>query len=359
VDGNYTISDFPGGPVNITANFVGYLKETREVTVTAGQVSELNFVLREDLQQLSEVVVIGYGTVKKQDLTGAVASVKAEELTKLATTNVQQAIQGRVTGVMVASNSGAPGDDVSVRIRGVSTINNSDPLYVVGGFPTGNISYLNPSDIESMEVLKDASATAIYGNRGSNGVILITTKKGKEQKSAISFNFYYGIQLANKTIPLCNAVEYAKAKFSAYNNYNEINGSTEPVSLSDTLNWVIDHNYIETNWQDEVLRQGAVQDYELSVNGGSEKYTYNVSGGYNREDGIVINSWQKRYNLRYAGQAQANKYVKATFSLGYRNFTRTHYDRDLYGQGILSNALVGDPVSPVMLPDTNWWAPLI
>jgi TonB-dependent starch-binding outer membrane protein SusC len=364
VSGNYVLPNLPEGSVVIAVNFVGFLKETKTITVTANVENVVDFMLIEDLQQLSEVVVIGYGTVKKKDLTGAVSSIKPEELTKLATTNVQQAIQGRVAGVMVTTNSGAPGDNVSVRIRGISSVNNSDPLYVVDGFPTGSIGYLNPSDIESMEVLKDASATAIYGNRGATGVILITTKKGKEQKSTITFSTYVGTLQANKTIPVLNAMEYAEAKYMAYDNLAEIRNRPRLAltgsgsALDDTLQWVLGNNYEGTNWQDKVLRKGVTQNYELGVSGGNEKYTYNVSGGFNREDGIIIGSWQKRYNLRYAGQAEINKYVKSSFSLAYRNYERINYDASLYGQGVLPNALVGDPISPVYLSDTNWYAPV-
>ena len=364
VNGKFILPNVPAGSVSLSVSFVGYLSENQVVTVEARATVEINFVLVENLEQLSEVVVIGYGTQKKSDLTGAIATVKPEELTKLATTNVQQAMQGRVAGVMVTSNSGAPGDNVTVRIRGISTVNNSDPLYVVDGFPVDNISYLNPSDIESMEVLKDASATAIYGNRGANGVILITTKKGKDQKAEINFNMYYGIQQANKTIPLLNAMEYARAKYEAYDNVAEIRNRPNQAltgsgsALDDTLQWVLANNYEGTDWQNEVLRQGTIQNYELGVSGGSDKFTYTASGSYSRDDGIVINSWQKRYLLRYAGQMQVNKHINTSISLSYRNIDRINYDRDLYGQGILPNALVGDPVSPVYLRDTNWYAPV-
>jgi TonB-dependent starch-binding outer membrane protein SusC len=362
IDGNYTLEKVPAGEVKISASFVGFLKETSNVTVVADQTAVVAFVLVEDLQQLSEVVVIGYGAVKKSDLTGAVSSVKSEELTKLATTSVQQAMQGRVAGVMVTSNSGAPGDDVSVRIRGISTANNSDPLYVVDGFPSTSISYLNPSDIESMEILKDASATAIYGNRGATGVILITTKKGKNEKAIISFNTYFGTLNANKTIPLLNAAEYAEAKYVAYDNYAEIRNRPKSKirgsgsDLDTTFQGIIDRNFIGTDWQNEVLRTGSVQNYELGANGGSDKYTYNLSGAYTKEDGIVMNSGQKKYTLRMSGTSNINKYIKTDMSMSYRHFERSNYDVDIYGQGILPNALVGDPISPVYRPDTDYYA---
>ncbi|MBN1415856.1 MAG: TonB-dependent receptor [Bacteroidales bacterium] len=358
VFGKYSISVAENAVLMFS--YVGYL--TDEVAVKGTE--DINVSMVPDIVAIGDVVVIGYGTMKKSDLTGAVASVKPDELTRLSTTNVQQSIQGRVAGVMVTSNSGAPGDDVTVRIRGISTVNNSNPLYVVDGFPMSGISYLNPSDVESMEVLKDASATAIYGNRGANGVVLITTKKGKEQKSVITFNAYYGLQRANKTIPLLNAMEYAESKYEAYDNNAEIKNRPRLAltgsgsALDDTLQWVLNNHYVGTDWQKEVLRTGQLQNYELSVTGGKEKYSYNVSGSYNRDDGIVINSWQKRYILRYGGQAEVNRFVRFEHSLAYRNVERINYDRDLYGQGVLPNALVGDPISPVYLPDTNWYAPV-
>ena len=364
INGKYTLPNVPAGSASISVSFVGYLTETQTVQVAAGASSTADFMLIEDLQQLSEVVVIGYGTAKKSDLTGAIASVDPEELTKLATTNVQQAMQGRVAGVMVTSNSGAPGDNVSVRIRGASTVNNSDPLYVVDGFPTGSIDYLNPSDIERMEVLKDASATAIYGNRGAAGVILITTKKGTNKESAVNFSMYYGIQKANKILSVLDAMGYAEAKYMAYDNVAEIRNRPNLAltgsgsALDDTLQWVLANNYKGTNWQDEVFQQGTIQNYELGMSGGSDKYTYNVSGSYNREDGIIIETWRKRYLLRYAGTAVVTKWLKSNFSMSYRNIEQINYSRDLYGQGVLPNTLVGDPISPVYLPDTNYYAPV-
>lgn len=364
LDGKFTLSNVPAGDFNLNVSFVGYLQETVAVSLKSGETKNITVKLAENLEQLSEVVVIGYGSVKKNDLTGAVASVKPEDITKLPTTNINKALEGHVAGVMVTSSSGAPGSDPVVRIRGISTVNNSDPLYVVDGFPTGNISYINPSDIESMEVLKDASATAIYGNRGSNGVILITTKKGKNQKSTVTFNSYVGIQKVIRTIPVLNAVEYAKAKYEAYDNASIIKNNPNLMltgsgsALDDTLQWVLNNNYPGTNWQDQIFRTGLTQNYELGINGGSDKYSYNVSGSFNRDDGIVIDTWQKRYILRYAGQAKVNKYIKTDFSMAYRHTEGPVYNTDIYGQGVIPNALVGDPISLVYLPDTNWYAPV-
>lgn len=363
INGRYTI-EVPDKNSVLVFSYVGYLTER----ITVGDQTEISIALVEDILTMEEIVVIGYGTLKKSDLTGAVASVKTDQLTQLSTYDVQQAIQGRAAGVMVTSNTGAPGDGVRVRIRGVSTINNSDPLYVVDGFPiaagTGglgpDISFINPSDIESVEILKDASATAIYGNRGANGVILITTKKGKEQKTTLDLNVYNGIQQAINTIPMLDAVGYARAKYIAYDNQAIIRerpnlALTGSGSYLDSLlTSVIANDYRGTDWQDEVMRQGSVQNYSLNVSGGSEKYTYNFSGSYYKEDGIIINSWLKRYLLRYSSQFDISQRLKGEFNISYLNRERTNYDQSLYGAGILPPALYADPISPMYKADTNY-----
>ncbi len=189
VNGNFTIQVKDINKDVLQFSMIGYQGQD----IAIGGKSVFNIVMEEEVKKLDEVVVIGYGAVKKSDVTGAVASVKPAELTQTSTINVQQAMQGRVAGVQITQQSGEPGAGMVVRVRGVGTINSADPLYVVDGFPTNNISFLNPSDIESMEILKDASATAIYGNRGANGVVLITSKKGKSQKTTVTFDMFTSI----------------------------------------------------------------------------------------------------------------------------------------------------------------------
>ena len=355
LDGNYTLQvDDPD--VNLVFSYVGYLTETIPLQ---GQ-TELNLTLVVDILAMDEVVVIGYGTVKKSDLTGAVASVKADQLRQMATYDVQHALQGRVSGVMVTSNTGAPGDGVRIRIRGISTINNADPLYVVDGFPTGDIDYISPADIESMEILKDASATAIYGNRGANGVVLITTKKGQEKKTSIDFDMFSGVNQVIKTIPMLDATGYAEAKYIAYDHQAEFRGNDNlrlrgSGSFMDTLfASTIANNYKGTDWQDAVLRQGSVESYSLNVSGGSEKYKYFLSGNYYHEEGIVTNSWLKRYALRYGSEMKLTDRIKGEFYISYVYNERTSYDQSLYGAGILPPALYADPISPVYRADTNY-----
>ncbi len=352
LDGKYAIT-VPDATASLSFSFVGYVQQV----ISINGKSVIDVILEEETRELDEVVVIGYGSVKKSDLTGSITSVKTEEITKLATANVQQAMQGRVAGVMITSASGAPGADATVRIRGISTVNNSDPLYIVDGFPTTNISFLNPSDIESMEVLKDASATAIYGNRGASGVILITTKRGNAEKSTINFNSYIGIQQINKTIDMLDAEGWVEAKYMAYNNLDDIRDRTTINDIEPTLQRVTASG-VNTDWQDEVLRTGKVQNYELGASGGNNKYTYNVSGSFNREDGIILDTWQNKHILRYAGKAEVKDNLKTNFSLTYKNIERANYDYDLYWNGVLPNALTGDPASPVYRSDTNYYAPV-
>ncbi len=361
--GNGTITDM-NGDYSITVaedavlvvSYVGYISE--EFTVQGR--TDFNVILVPDMIGLEEIVVVGYGSVKRSDLTGAVGTVRPEELTQLATINVQQAMQGRVAGVMIMTNTGEPGSDMKVRIRGTSTINNSDPLYVVDGFPTDDIGYLNPSDVESMEILKDASATAIYGNRGANGVVLISTKKGQEQQTTINVNMYTGIQTVNKKVDLLNATEFAQAKIDAYDNAAIIEEepslslSYDPFNAKDTLfRYIIANNLKGTDWQDEVMQRGAVQNYTVSISGGGENYKYRASGSYYNEDGIIINSWLRKYLFNLSGQYTLSKRIDVEANIAYMNLKQTNYDQNIYGQGILPPALYGDPVSPAYIPGTN------
>ena len=276
-DGNYSISGVPSG-ATLVFSYIGM--KAQEVKVTAS--SKLNISLEEDNQLLDEVVVVGYGVQRKSDLTGSVGTVKSKDLTKVATPNVANALQGRVSGVYISAN-GAPGSSPEVRIRGIGTTNNSNPLYVVDGMFMDDISFLSTHDIESMEVLKDASATAMYGSRGANGVIIVTTKQGTEGKAVVNFTASEGFQFNNSSFEMANATEYAtllvntggKPKFD------------DPASLGKG-----------TNWFDEIFRVASVRDYQLSVSGGSEKVRYNLSAGYYQQDGIITGNTYNRFTLR-------------------------------------------------------------
>lgn len=294
---NGTITDFdgkfdlsvPDENAVLVFSYTGYL--TAEELVRDRQT--FHILLRENVAILDEVVVVGYGVQKKSDLTGAVGTVKGRDIENIPTASIEQALQGKVAGVHVTPTSGQPGAGAIIRIRGTGTFNNANPIYVVDGMILDDASFINPLDVESIEVLKDASAAAIYGNRGANGVIIITTKKGNQRENAvISLNTYMGSQSVTKQIDMANAAEYAEL----YNELTNTSYFTDPQSLGEG-----------TNWQDVVLQNAPVYSVQLSANGGSEKFLFNVSGNYFRQEGIVRGSQFDRYTLRFNSEYQLNK----------------------------------------------------
>ncbi|EJW98189.1 tonb-dependent receptor, partial [gut metagenome] len=258
-------------------------------------------MLKESSELLDEVVVIGYGAVRKSDLTSSISTVKGEEITELVTGNAMDALQGKVNGVQVISGGG-PGVIPKVLIRGVTTVNGSNPLYVVDGMPVGdNINFLNNNDIASMEVLKDASAAAIYGTRASNGVILITTKKGKQGKTNISFSASAGFQTLAKP-DIAGITEYKEVFNKRYENDDRQSIWKDTGTLT---------NPNGTDWWDEVVNKTAlVQNYSINVSGGSEKLVYNFSLGYFRNDSQYDYGYWDKINTRLNTEYTFNKYVK-------------------------------------------------
>jgi TonB-linked SusC/RagA family outer membrane protein len=328
----------------LVISFIGYT--TQEIT--PGNQTSLSITLEEDVQSLSEVVVVGYGEIKKSDYTGAVASVDTRKITQLATVDVNQALQGKAAGVQITPQGGAPGTPARVRIRGVGTINNSDPLYVVDGYPTSTIDYIAPGDIETMEVLKDASATAIYGNRGANGVIVITTKKGKSGAPVFNFTAYTGIQNPWKKLELTDAAQYSTLFLEAYRNDGKDVTNPAQFSAADyaMLQYTIDHRSKGTDWQKEVTRKDAsIQQYNFSVTGGSDKSRYGFSGTYFNQEGTVRNTGLKRVLIRLNNDYNLTSKVKAGWSLSYSNSRSNAYDGTQYG-GVLPTAVTTSPVTP-------------
>ncbi|GGG86170.1 SusC/RagA family TonB-linked outer membrane protein [Parapedobacter pyrenivorans] len=283
--GAYTI-EVPNRAGTLVFTMVGFDAVERPIN----GLSIINVTMRAAVSDLEEVVVVGYGTMRKSDLTGSVAQIKSEDIQAVPVYNMEQALKGRAAGVQVTQNSGQPGGRIEVRVRGGnSMIGSNQPLYVVDGFPvTGGINFLNPADIESIDILKDASATAIYGARGANGVVIITSKKGKAgQAGRIELNSFYGIQQETKRYDLLNAKEYAIIA-----NEWLRNGGQEPYFNVDEV------ENPGTDWQDAVLRTAPIQDHTLTFSGGSEKTQYSVSGNYYGQDGILINSGVKRGSAR-------------------------------------------------------------
>lgn len=291
IDGNYSINVAEGS--SLVYSYVGFVSEE----VLVGNQSVINFTMTPDLTQLQEIVVIGYGTVKKSDLTGSVSSVKSEELTAYPALGAVQALQGRAAGVQITSNNGEPGASFRVRVRGGTSINaSSDPLYVIDGFVGGTLP--PPEDIESVEVLKDASATAIYGSRGANGVILVTTKRGSAGKTMIEYNGSYSFQNEINRLDLLDADQFVDYMQDFNQNFTS-RGS-------------------DTNWQDEIFQRGTINNHQLSVSGGSEKTNYYVSGTYFDQEGLVVGSSYNRLSLTSNLQIQASE----RFKLGANLFVR-------------------------------------
>ncbi|MDQ3289735.1 MAG: SusC/RagA family TonB-linked outer membrane protein, partial [Bacteroidota bacterium] len=344
VDGSFNLQ-VPNTDAVLVFSFIGYVSQ--EVPVKNN--TTLNVALKSDTKALDEVVVVGYGTVKKSDITGAVSTVDAKKITQVATVDVNQALQGKVSGVQITPSSGAPGSAAKVRIRGVGSFGNSDPLYVVDGFPTNSIEYISPNDIESMEVLKDASATAIYGNRGANGVVLITTKKGKAGAPSFNFNTYAGIQNPWNTLNLANASEYATLYLEAFGNDNKTISDADRAVLQNA----IDNKSTGTDWQKAVMRRNApIQNYNFSVNGGTEKSRYGVSATYFNQEGTIINTGLKRFLLRLNNDYTFNNRFSGGWSLSYANTKFNNYSVDQYS-GVLPAALMASPVTPAWDPTTN------
>ncbi|MFA5815109.1 MAG: TonB-dependent receptor [Bacteroidales bacterium] len=291
MNGNYQIEILPGDAM-LVFSFVGY--DPQEVEIE--NKTMINVVLQIKRSTLEEVVVIGYGIVRKSDLTGSVSSVKAKELTKITSLNAEQSLQGKVAGVQVTTTSGAPGATPSVRIRGVGTFNNSSPIYVVDGVILDNISFLNTADIESMEILKDASATAMYGSRGANGVILVTTKSGTigEEKTNFSYSGEYSIQTLTKKIDLLNGKEFATLA-------NEIPGEPDYNNIDAVPN---------TDWQDMIFHVAPINNHQLSAWGASKRSTYYIGIGYFNQKGIIDKSGYERVTLKLNNTYNLTDYLK-------------------------------------------------
>jgi TonB-linked SusC/RagA family outer membrane protein len=293
VDGRYTVSAAQGQ--TLLFSYIGY--EDQEIRVGASSV--INVVMQEDVDILDEVVVIGYGVQKKKLVTGATAQVKGEDVAKLNTTNPLQAMQGQMPGISILSTSGQPGSDMKVTIRGLGTTGNANPLYVIDGIAGGDINTLNPSDIESIDVLKDAATAAIYGASAANGVILITTKSGKEGRAQVTFDAYYGIQNVARKAQLLNAAQYKVIMDEqALNSGNAAYNWANYKSIYDTAG-----NPIDTNWMDAMFKDNAVtQNYSLGVTGGGTTSTYALTLSYTAQEGVVggkdVSNYE-RFNGRF------------------------------------------------------------
>ncbi len=388
-DGSFSLK-IPASNTFIEVSFIGYDKKTVDVK----GLSSIKIVLEESKAQLKEVVVVGYGTQKKSDITGAISSLKNKEFKDQPVSNLATAIEGKLSGINVTQPSGTPGAGLLVSIRGAQ-----NPLYVVDGVPMlsesnsslstsynlsgssvgsgqniSSISDINPDDIESIEVLKDASAAAIYGSRAANGVVLVTTKKGKAGKTNVSVNFYTGVQDVEKKIPFLNSQQFYNLTNQAiandiqvYKNDSQAAGGTDqsrfgPISVLQAVG-IVDGSGnavpnpaaqyydlasgISTNWLNKIFRTAPISNYELSASGGNEKTKFYVGGGYFDQEGIIINNYYKRYTVRTNIDNQASDRfsfgtnISASYSDNKRSFNDNTYT------GIVTNALGASPLMPV------------
>ena len=362
VNGNYSI-EVPGPNTVLVYSYIGFISQE----VKVGNQSEINVTLAENPSSLDEVVVVGYGTVRKSDLTGAVSSIKQKDLTPGAIVNVQQALQGRVAGVQVYQKSGEPGSAISVKIRGASSITaGNDPLYVIDGMPVNNdaavggsgpgfvgtpnprnpLNSLNPADIESIEILKDASATAIYGSRGSNGVVLITTKHGDGGRMKVNYSVQYGQQTVAHSPRMLTGQEY-----------HDVLNALVDAGAADATQRVPD-NIVNTDWQNALYQKAPTQTHDLSISGGAGNTKYYASLGYFDQQGVLINSATRRYSARLNVENRVAQKYAFGFNLS------TSYIKDKFnsvGLGINENAsalysaISYDPSVPIYNPDGTYF----
>ncbi|WP_423818626.1 TonB-dependent receptor [Salinimicrobium sp. TIG7-5_MAKvit] len=339
-DGNYKIEVAEDAILEVS--FIGYKSQIIPVN---GR-SEIDIVLETETAELDEVVVVGYGTQKRSVVTGAISSVKAEDLESMPVNNVSDALQGRTSGVTIASGSGQPGSGATVRIRGITTLNNNDPLWIVDGVVVdqGGINYLNQNDIESIEVLKDAASQAIYGARAASGVIMITTKAGKAGKIAVNYNGYIGLSQPDNKLNLLNASQYAQLRNEARLNDGKEIIFENPEALG-----------VGTDWQETIFNDSALrQNHEVSISGGNEISTFYLSFGFLDEEGIVASeiSNYERHNIRINSTHHIAKWLVLGENLGYsrqKNIGLGNTNSE-YG-GPLSSAINLDPITPVIVTD--------
>ncbi len=372
-NGQYTLASVPTGTVIMAASYIGYRTQTVTVQVAEGQTANADFVLSEDIEQLEELVVIGYGTKRKRDITSSISSVKSEDIGNTTQSSFQNALQGRAAGVQTTQANGMAGSSTTIRIRGTSSItSSSEPLYVVDGVPmiTGNfsngwadgtntLSSLSPTDIESIEILKDASAAAIYGSRSANGVILITTKSGKSGKTKFNAGYWVGVNSITNIPDMLTGSEYLEyGKIAWANSGNDI--SNDYQAFYDGLPFGITREIAEstnTDWIDEVSRTGVVHQFNLSASGGDVKNTFYIGGSYRDEEGVLIGNDYKKASTKINFDHKASE----RFSIGTKNTMVYELNKRVptgWAGGLGTAQSRSLPIMPVYDSDGNFFAPM-
>lgn len=326
----------------LVISYVGYVP----IEIKVGNQRTFSIVLREDSKSLDEVVVVGYGVQQKRDITGSIANIKGDNLKDLPVANLSNALQGKAAGVDIVSDGGSPGAEPVIRVRGTGSMSASNPLVVIDGVPSGKISDVNPNDIETIEVLKDASSSAIYGTRAANGVVIITTKRGKKNvKTNIDVNAYYGISNVSKTLDVLTAPELVMLKKERYQN----DGLAVNSFWNDPY-----YGVQRTDWQKELFNQGKVANVDARLSGGNEKSNYMSSIGYYKENGIIINSEFERVSLRLNSDHQINSRLKIGQSLQYTYRRWYNPSTQSVYSGVVWQALRFNPAIPCRDEEGNW-----
>ncbi len=343
IDGSFSL-EVSDKNTSIIVSYIGM----QEQEISLNGLSEIQVTLSENANLMDEVVVVGYGTQKRSNISGAVSTVSAEEIASTPVLRIEQAIQGRTAGVQITQNSGSPGSALTVRVRGTGTITNSDPLYVVDGVIVEGMDFLNPNDIENISVLKDAASAAIYGARAANGVVLVTTKTGsKKQGGTISYDTYYGNQAISNKLDLLNAREYAVISNESYIN----SGSAPFVNLQDPS--IFNEG---TDWQEAIFQNAPILSHNLSMNGGGEGFNVGLSGGYFLQDGVVglDKARFKRYTARAVMSYDVKPWMKIGANIGFTNFSRNTLPENNEFTSPIIQALNMDPLTPVTKPDGTY-----
>ncbi|MBK8807701.1 MAG: TonB-dependent receptor [Bacteroidales bacterium] len=343
-DGNYTIT-VAGKNSELIFSYVSYVNQT----VKVGEQKKISLSLKEDRVEIDEFVKIGYAVAKKEDVTSSITSLKDDDIKNRPVLGVDQALQGKAAGVSVKANSGTPGGEMEVNIRGVASLRNSKPLYVIDGVPSEDIGGLNNSDVATISILKDASACAIYGARGANGVIIISTKSGREgggkatEKINVDFSAYRGTQKAWKKVDVMNAEEYMSY-------YNELNDTVAYTLVNDTIYFNGVSQNVDskgTDWQDEVFRDAVIENYQLSISGGSEKSNFASSISWFNQEGVVKTTDFQRLTARVRGDHKIGKRIRFGEQIGFNQARQSVVSQGSEWDNVLSYALVANPTLPV------------
>lgn len=347
-DGAFRLSNVPSGVQSVRARRIGYNTQLRSISVSAGATATVEFALVASAAFLDQVVVVGYSTQRKSDITGAVSTVAVADLESRRVADVAQVLQGQVAGVQITQSTGAPGEDISIRIRGEGTIGNNSPLFIVDGIPTRDISFLNPADMNSLTVLKDAAAASIYGSRASAGVIVITTKSGTTGKTVSDINYYSGVQRAANLPTMLNATQYLDKVEEAWNNsgISGVNPYTAAKQRTDLAN---------TSWLDELFETGRSQNVQLTSSGGTDRIKFLSSVGMYKQDGIIVFN-NDRYN-RLNFRTNINAGLSSRFNVG-TNLQLSYAAQDKLSSkgdapGIIRHALIRPPIIGVYKSPTD------